>query len=641
MEKFLSDKLTSAIPRRKFLQAGVVAAAGTMSPLANAIAQKSLDGTKGAPRLFRFAAAQPPHAEYLFPSPQWLAAIANAGYTHIFLQVDPFYHPEADLSTEDEDAYWLLQLYSMTAGPTARSYQAWLKAVSDAVSEHGLKLGMELWEPQLSKYAQQVLPAEWKGPAITREGDQPLCVSQPAAREWFLNSFRTLLRCAPAMDAITLGTVDNRAKLCDSRCSRCSAKELNVRFSELYRDIARTCIEVRPDFVFIPYDWEWPDNYFDITLKALPRETLILTRLEKDAVYTPDPAHPEWSGHVEDQSLGCDQLGPGFAKAKVAATAYGGSTLAMFTLSGMFEGWELPYVPCAGKVAQKFNRMREAGVRGWVDYDCGGIHEGLMLDLVFVVQHNPNASVQDWLRLLSQKRYQSPKAVESALATWEAFDRAVEFLPVVLDFKSIRSYSGRFGIAMGLVPMMPFLPERARQAKDFEQEYFWFDPHNFLTQEALPAMRHCMSRALEFGQKGLELSKVVTAQASPQSLSNAKFDEAMATLAVFAWQSVANFFAWATGVQGDESIPLAKVIRDEIKVARRYRELQIRPELEVGNMMWAWQRELARCIPQAATDTYDCSKLSKGSVDRPFPQMAGNYYAWKIAGLEAQLKSLS
>ena len=641
MKKFLSEKLSSAIPRRKFLQAGIVATAGTVTgvPFATATAQKSLDGTKGGPRLFPFAAAQPPHAEYLFPSQRWLAAIARAGYTHVFLQVDPFYHPEADLSTEDEDAYWLLQLYSMIAGPTARGYQAWLRAVSDAVSQHGLKLGMELWEPQLSKYAQQVLPAEWKGPAVTREGDQPLCVSQPAAREWFLNSFRTLLRCAPAMDAIAFGTIDNRAKLCDSRCSRCSAKELNVRFSELYRDIARTCIEIRPDFVFIPYDWEWPDNYFDITLKALPRKTLILTRLEKGAVYTPDPAHPEWSGHVEDQSVGCDQLGPGFMKAKNAATAYNGSTLAMFTLSGMFEGWELPYVPCVGKVAQKFNRMREAGVRGWVDYDCGGIHEGLMLDLVSVVQHAPNASVQEWLDLLAEKRYQSPKAVESALATWQAFDRAVEFLPVVLDFKSIRNYSGRFGIAMGLVPMMPFLPERARQAKDFEQKYFWFDPHNFLTQEALPAMRHCISRALEFAQKGLELMRAVTAQA--QSLSHAKFDEVMARLAVLAWQSISNFFAWATGVQGDQTIPLANVIRDEIEVTRRYRELQNHPEFEVGNMMWAWQRELVRCIPQAATDTYNCSKLTNENVSRPFPRLAGDFYAWKIAGLKEQLKTLT
>jgi len=83
------------------------------------------------------------------------------------------------------------------------------------------------------------------------------------------------------------------------------------------------------------------------------------------------------------------------------------------------------------------------------------------------------------------------------------------------------------------------------------------------------------------------------------------------------------------------------VIRDEIEVTRRYRELQIRPELEVGNMMWAWQRELARCVPQAATDTYNCSKLSNAAVTRPFPQLAGNFYEWKIAGLEEQLKAIT
>jgi len=60
--------------------------------------------------------------------------------------------------------------------------------------------------------------------------------------------------------------------------------------------------------------------------------------------------------------------------------------------------------------------MREAGVKGWVDYDCGEIHESLMLDLVSVVQHNPSASAQDWLHLLAEAGYQAPQASLSALA---------------------------------------------------------------------------------------------------------------------------------------------------------------------------------------------------------------------------------
>ena len=638
-------KLSSAdgaIPRRKFLECGLAVAAGSVTgaPLLGGATSAPSPRVERTPRtLFPFAAAQPPHAEYLFPSKRWLAAVADADYTHVFLQVDPFYHAEADLSTEDEDAYWLLLLFNMTAGPLGRSYQSWLKAVSDSVAEHGLKLGMELWEPQLSRYAQQTLPADWKGPASKRDGDQPLCISQPAAREWFLNNFRTLLAAAPALNAIAVGAIDNRANLCDSSCPRCGPRALNERFAELYRDISHTCRQVRDDFQLIPYDWEWPDNYFDATMKRLPSGTSILTRLEKGALYTPDPTHPEWSGHVEDQSLACDQLGPGFATAKATATAYGGSVLAMFSLSGMFEGWELPYVPAAGKIAQKFNRMREAKVKGWVDYDCGGIHEGLMLDLVGVVQHNPDAQVKDWLRMLAEKRYRT--AVEGALAVWQAFDRGVEALPTVLDFNSIQSFSARFGIAVGLVPMHPFLVERAREGKDLRQENFWFDPHNFLTPEAIPAVRHCMNQALEFAEQGLILSKTLTSQVAPESVSNAKFDEAMSTLTLLSWQSIANFFAWAAAVQGDKSVPLATVIQNEIEVTRRYRELQIRPELEVGNMMWAWQRELARCIPEAATDTYNCSKLSKNVAVRPFPALIGDFYAWKIAGLEQQLKVLT
>jgi hypothetical protein len=106
--------------------------------------------------------------------------------------------------------------------------------------------------------------------------------------------------------------------------------------------------------------------------------------MERTASYTPDPAHPEWSGHVFDESVGCDALGPDFARAKKTADSYRGPVYVMPTLSGMFEGWELPYVPAAGQMAKKLDRMRREKVAGWVDYDCGGIHKGLMLDLVRV-----------------------------------------------------------------------------------------------------------------------------------------------------------------------------------------------------------------------------------------------------------------
>jgi hypothetical protein len=285
--------------------------------------------------------------------------------------------------------------------------------------------------------------------------------------------------------------------------------------------------------------------------------------------------------------------------------------------------------------------MRQANVRGWVDYDCGGIHEGLLLDLVAVVQHNPGASSEEWLRLLAAKRYGKGRSSEAALAVWQAFDHGVSFFPVVLDFHSIESFSARFGIAMGLVPMHPFLPERARRGQDAREEYFWFDPHNFLTPEAIPVVRQCMAKALESAQQGLALSNKLVSQVPPEFVANAKFDEIMATLTVFSWQSIANFFEWAAAVQGDKSVALAGVIRNEIETTRRYRELQILPELEVGNMMWAWQRELALCVPQAATDTYNCSKLATVPVSKEFPAETGNYFAWKLAGLERQLKELT
>jgi hypothetical protein len=560
-----------------------------------------------------------------------MEAISAAGYSHLILQRDPFFHPEMDMREWRENLYQLLSLFDIAAGPSKRAYRAWLSAISEHASHHGLKLTVELWEPRVSPYGWQGLPTDWKGP------NAELCVSHPQARTWLLGAFRSLLEAAPALDCLILGTLDNQAKLCGEGCPRCASKSLALRIGELYRDIEAACLEVRSNFQLIPYNWWWPDAYYHEVYSRQRKRTPILTRMERGAVYTPDPEHPEWSGHIFDESVGCEALGPDFEKAKKTVKEYGGGPVfTMPTLSGMFEAFELPYVPAVGQVARKFDRMRSEGVSGWVDYDCGGIHRGLILDLVGVVQHNPQAHIEDWIRLVGEQRYGSQEAARLAMRGWEAWDNAVRALPTSLDVSSIPEFSGRFGVAMALTPMHPFLLDRAREARDAGHERFWFDPHNFLTPEALPPVRHCLRRALTFGNLGLAACQQAAERALASHRADAALDAQIAELVLLAWQSSANFFEWAAAAQGDKSVPLAEVIRSEIQVTRRYKELQMRPELEVGNMLFGWQRELSWSVPEAATDSFHCSRLLGCAPRQRFPVLIGDWYAWKIKLLEGQ-----
>lgn len=150
------------------------------------------------------------------------------------------------------------------------------------------------------------MPIEWKEPAV-KDGNQPLCISEPAAREWYLKSFQTLLQVAPSVDMIMVGAFDNRADICDSRCPRCASRSIADRFSELYKDIVARGVEVRRDFELVLYDWSWPDSFFNAVPGRLPAPSRIVTRLHEGAVYTPNAAHPEWSGRVSDQSLACNR----------------------------------------------------------------------------------------------------------------------------------------------------------------------------------------------------------------------------------------------------------------------------------------------------------------------------------------------
>jgi len=608
------------LSRRNFLAVAAATAAAVGVP---AIQASPADSTRPAPP-FRFAAAFPPLAEYLFPSDEWLAAISDAGYTHCILTNDPFSHHE-DIRVVDR----IPTIFDMTAGWLHRGYLAWLRGISEAVARHNLKLGLELWEPVLPDEARRLLPVDWRGPAA--ESGETLCVSQPDARAWFLKAIEMLLQAAPQMDAIAWGIYDGdiyTGELCDSTCPRCSGKPMAVRLGELYRDIQKTCQRVRPGFQSIMYDWFWEDDFFQAVFSRVEKGTPILTRLERGASYTPDPAHPEWSGHVFDQSLGCDAVGTDFARAQQVSGTYGGPVYVMPSLSGMFEGSLLPYVPAVQQVAKKFDRMRREKVTGWVDFDCGGIHKGLMLDLVQVVQRNPRASLDEWLQLLAERRYGPAAGI--GREAWDNFDQAVRLFPAVLDFGSIRDFAGRFGDSIDLTVVHPFIPERARQGKDLGETHYFYDPHNFLTPEAIPPVRSCLSKALMFARKGKIAFDRLTEAAAPAVRGNAEFDAHMAELTVLAWESALNFYKWGAAVQGDKSVPVSAVLHDEIYVTSRYRELQLRPDLEVGNITTAWQLEVVNSVPELVPELFSWNTSeSTGTAD---------LFELKIRGLERLLK---
>lgn len=226
-----------------------------------------------------------------------------------------------------------------------------------------------------------------------------------------------------------------------------------------------------------------------------------MTRMERGGHYTPAPSHPEWSGTVSDVGLAYEEIGQEFKDTLRIMQEHEGEIVVMPTLAGMFEGYHLPYVPALGLIANKVELMRQAGVKGWVDFDCGGIHQGLILDLVGVVQNNPSATVKERLERLAEQRYGAALVAE-ALSIWRIFDDAVKKLPTLLDVSDVSDFAGRFGMATGLLPWHPFLPERII-GKYAGLPIFHFDPHCFATENiamSVPQATGDIWRAVEVDQ---------------------------------------------------------------------------------------------------------------------------------------------
>ena len=594
-------------------------------------------------RTFKFAAAMPPRAEAMFHTSSWLKAIHHAKYTHVCLQNDPFFHPEMDLRDNGESIWRHLSLFDMTTGPRQRSYLEWLSTISERAGNNGLRLAMEVWEPRLTRYARYSLPQDWQGPELSGGWVKPLCVSNPEAREWLLKGFQTILQSAPLLDTLILGINDNGAHLCGRECPRCRDESPIERLGKLYADIESACLQNRPDFKVFPYAWGWDEAYYQGIISKVKKGSTIVTRMERGAHYTPDPTHPEWSGTVYDVGLACEEIGQEFKDTLRIMQEHEGEIVVMPTLAGMFEGYHLPYVPALGLVANKAELMRQAGVKGWLDFDCGGIHQGVILDLVSVVQNNPSASVEEWLKSLAEQRY-GTSLVARALSIWSIFDDAVRKLPTLLHISDVPDFAGRFGMASGLLPWHPFLPERII-GKYAGLNIFHFDPHCFATENALPPVRHCMRRVLSAVDGVLQRFDELFDQAEPGTArKNADLDRAIAELTLLNWQSVFNFFEWAASLRGDASVDRKAVLQNEIETTNRFRQLAARADIDMGNMTWHPERCIAMSVPQATGDIWravEVDHIVEWSDPLPCPEQVGNLWGWKIAHLTKQLEQMT
>jgi hypothetical protein len=420
----------------------------------------------------------------------------------------------------------------------------------------------------------------------------------------------------------------------------------------LFADSIAVARKVRPQFQLIVYDWNWyEETYYDAIFSKIPHGTPVVTKMEKGAPYVPDPEHPEWTGHVLDQSLGCDQVGTTFLHAKKLEVQYGSPVLAMITPAETFENWQTPYVPAVGQIAKKFDTMRAHKATGWIDFECGGVHEGLILDLIGVVQSNPAATVDDWLQLLGKQRYGSEAAAQTARKAWAHFDAAVRYYPQCLDYNAAtQSWADSFGTSMALLPMHPFLPERALKLAHGADGLYWADPHNYLKPDGLPPCRYLMQKMVVLGKEGLDAYRALQQQASGVYGQRAELDATIAELAVLTWKSTANFYEWAAYLQGDKSVPIAEILRDEINLTRKFGKYLTRPELEIGSPVWAWQRGLAASIPEASTDNYKmnyvpaitlrASDFTECKPQGSVPPWVGDFVTWKIKGLEKQIADL-
>lgn len=424
--------------------------------------------------------AHPPKPQLEHLSDAYFELLVKCGCQGLYLQDSPF-----DSNTGNHGAFkkqfHLIYLYDLARSPERQRYVDYINEVCRRAVKHGLSTHLCCWEPRLPFNAWGETPPAWRGHGgfhyAGRMNTTSFCWSEPGAVAYWKRMALDAFAALPDIAGVHLGVVDNEANFCDETCPKCRGRTMATQLEDIYSTFAEIKAG-RPGFRIAIYDWWLPPDLLDRLPGIVGKDALLIGRSSQGHTQAPLP------GSVEDMTMVFGGCGPGIVAKKATADRLGLRLVDMPAWSHPNEAWWLPPPPDPLYAVEKLNALRDLGVSGWYDFDCGSLEPGSVSDALVAWTAAPDTA-PDRLVLAVLEGIFGEQAKE-AIPAYEQYRLGKAWFPIAYHDPVVSGFSGRSS-GLGCILVGPFRLSDFRFL-DTGHCFNWMAPYNFITPTSVPVV---------------------------------------------------------------------------------------------------------------------------------------------------------
>lgn len=429
-----------------------------------------------------------PSASRLADFLPFLDRLPGKSYTGVWVENDILtpgpesHHPdiEQDYQILFRGNFKLHNIFDYTFRPDNGAYVEHLQALMAACHERRLDVYLSFWIPKLSKQFYEFLLTEHPaaiGSSLTFHHQRTPTLSTcegSGGLELIEAIAANLFDRFPGIAGIKVACEDNAAWICDEESPFANGTTRARHTANMYRAVLNGIRRHSPDAKLIIYPWMWVEGAREEINHLLKDDFFIISKLESGSRQDlgPDmPTHP-----IMDASIVSENPGDSFCFWKERV-----GTARMFDMVPVGAGIDdffLSYPPYPGRVFRRLRFLKEEGVHGFLDFECGGHQEGSGEEAVALFQQTDETDEDTFLNRLAAGMVESNETARLTVAGWKAFDTGFGFIPMGLgetgEFPSL--FSERLGFAWSMCIATPLLPEPFL-AEDKLHHVHFFSPY--------------------------------------------------------------------------------------------------------------------------------------------------------------------
>ncbi len=349
-------------------------------------------------------------------------------------RADPY--PEAYLESLHQsgvDGVWLQGVLNRIAPFPwdAKESQDWeqrlanLKELVARARRHGIGIYLYMNEPRSIPLAFFDKHPELKG--VTEGDHAALCTSAPEVKKYIASSVETVCRAVPDLAGFFTITGSENLTNCWSHgggknCPRCGPRGFASVVAEVNALILDGIHAAGAKTSLIAWDWGWPEDAAEATIRQLPADAALMSVSEWDL-----PIH---RGGIEttvgEYSLSAVGPGPRAIRHWKIAKDRGLKTIAKIQAANSWEMSAVPYVPAVANSAQHAANLRSLNLGGlMLGWTLGG-YPSPNLDVVSQVC--AGASPDEAMHTTAAHRYGETNA-DSIVKLWKSCSAAYTEFP--------------------------------------------------------------------------------------------------------------------------------------------------------------------------------------------------------------------